>query len=233
MNAPGAESSEKEQVVLLHGLARSSGSMEVMADALKEAGYGVCNIAYPSTDHSLEVLLEKTVLPAVKLCFGDGNQPVHFVTHSMGGILVRMLYKAAPELVTGRTVMLGTPNKGSEAVDELKDLTVFSWLNGPAGHQMGTGDDSVPRSLGPAEFEVGIIAGTKSYNPLLSSLIPGKDDGKVSLESAKLEGMADFLAASVNHTFMMKDPEVIRQSLHFLKHGKFAPSEQADQTGTD
>jgi hypothetical protein len=117
--------------------------------------------------------------------------------------------------------MLSPPNRGSEAVDKFKGTKIFQWLNGPAGQQLGTDDTSLPKKLAPPRYEVGIITGDWSINPILSLLIPGKDDGKVSVESAKLEGMKDFLVVPEAHTFIMNDDEVLRQAAFFLKHGLF------------
>ena len=146
---------------------------------------------------------------------------VHFVTHSMGGILVRF-YLANHRLVNlGRVVMLSPPNQGSETVDKLANMPGFGWLNGPAGQQLGTDENSLPNRLGPADFELGIITGNRSINLILSTMIPGPDDGKVAVERAKLAGMADFLVVPHSHPFIMKKPLVIEQTQFFLEHGRF------------
>ena len=151
------------------------------------------------------------------MVFGSGS----FLLPSMGGILVRMYLKANKRDDIGRVVMLGPPNQGSEIVDALKDLTVFELLNGPAGLQLGTGPADVPKALGPVDFELGVIAGTQSINLLLSTLLPGDNDGKVSVESTKVERMKDFVALPTTHPLMMRNQAVIDQTLHFLRHGQF------------
>lgn len=213
---------QQPPVVLLHGLARSAASMATLERALQQAGYRVCNVDYPSRQYSIEALARDYVAPAVARCTGSADRPVHFVTHSMGGIIVRQM--AATGAITGirRVVMLGPPNHGSELVDQMQTVRLFSAVGGPAGSQLNTGAASMPQSLGPAGFELGIIAGTRSVNPLLSLMIPGADDGKVSVESARLDGASDFLALAVSHPFIMVDGRAIAQTLHFLRYGAFA-----------
>lgn len=206
-------------VILLHGLARSAGSMDPLAEYLEERGYQVVNVGYPSRHFTIEELAEVAVPLGLDEC-EDGKR-VHFVTHSMGGILVRQ-YLAQHQLdALGRVVMLGPPNQGSEVVDKLGGMPGFEWLNGEAGLQLGTGEESLPLALGPADFDLGIIAGTASINPMLSTLIPGDDDGKVSVLRAQLEGMSDFLTVPATHTFLMQNDEVMQQVAHYLEFGKF------------
>lgn len=211
-----------EAVVLLHGLARTSDSMSRMASALEAKGYRVCNVSYPSRKHSIEVLAADFVAPAVRNCRTSETETVHFVTHSLGGIVVRQLARSEGDLKIGRVVMLSPPNHGSEVVDKLGTLSLFTLINGPAGLQLATGEEFVPRSLGPASFDVGIVTGNRTVNPILSLLIPGTDDGKVSIESAKLEGMADFCVIPASHPFIMNDRRAIGLALAFLADGRFA-----------
>ncbi|ORE88571.1 lipase [Oceanococcus atlanticus] len=212
---------EAASVVTLHGLARSAQSMERMGESLQSQGYRLCNIGYPSRHHSIEVLATDHVLPQIEACLAQQSGPLHFVTHSLGGIIVRMLAARGHLPEIGRVVMLGPPNNGSEVVDKLAGLAPFRWLNGPAGSQLGTTEQSVPKQLGPAQFELGVIAGSSSINWLLSMLIPGDDDGKVSLASTRLEGMRDHLIVPVSHPFLMKNRTVMDQTAHFLRHGQF------------
>ena len=210
-----------ECVVLLHGLARTASSMSKMAKRLEAEGYAVINDGYPSRKKTIEELAPEAVKGGVAGCRRRGAKAIHFVTHSLGGILVRYYLERRdiPEL--GRVVMLGPPNQGSEAVDALKDTPGFAALNGPAGYQLGTDEQSVPRQLGPAGFEVGVIAGTRSINLILSTYLPDPVDGKVSVQGTRLEGMADHLTVPHRHPFLMKRDEVIRQTLHFLRTGRF------------
>ncbi len=210
-----------EHVILLHGMCRTRRSMAALETALVQAGYQVSNIDYPSRSAGIEKLSEQAVGGAVDKCRKEGSTTLHFVTHSLGGILVRSYLSrhTLPEL--GRVVMLGPPNQGSEIVDRLGCLWLFGAINGPAGRELGTGPDSTPNRLGPVTFPLGVIAGNRSINWINSCMIPGPDDGKVSVERTQVAGMADHIVVPATHPLMAKKPVVIRQVIRFLRTGAF------------
>lgn len=210
-----------EGVVLLHGLWRTSASMAKMESALASEGYIVLNCDYPSRKQPIEQLSVAVVGGALADERLRGCSKVHFVTHSMGGILVRYYFASRKDERLGRVVMLGPPNKGSEVVDRLRGWWVFRKANGPAGLQLGTGKHSLPNRLGPVPFALGVIAGDCSINWINSCMIKGRDDGKVSVESTKVEGMQDHLIVHTTHPFMMKNRRVITSVIAFLEFGQF------------
>ena len=206
-----------ECVVLLHGLTRTGQSMKSLEFALKKASYKVVNARYPSTQKPIEQLTSY-VGKAAQKC--GGADKLNFVTHSMGGIVLRAWLRENRPVNLGRVVMLAPPNQGSEVVDAFDGRGIFGVM-GPAAKELGTGPDSLPRKLGPANFSLGIIAGDKSSSRMFASELKGPNDGTVTVASTKLQGMKDHITLHVGHTFMMNNPLVVAQALTFLRKGRF------------
>ena len=219
---------DNECVVLLHGLARGALSMSRMERALREAGYCTANVGYPSRKYPVETLADIAVSRGLEACrTQDGVKTVHFVTHSLGGILLRqyLSQNEIPEL--GRVVMLGPPNQGSAAVDALGVVPGFDWLHGPAGRQLGKGEESVPLRLGPVDFELGVIAGNRTIDPITSTTLDNPNDGRVTVADTHVEGMKDFAVVEHSHAFMMRMRRTIDLTIAFLVNGEFGdPSSQ-------
>ena len=210
-----------EYVILLHGMGRTKRSMRKLEKHLLGKGYKTLNHGYSSTSKSIKSIAEEEIPAVIAKCRRQKASKIHFVTHSLGGIVVRQYLQTKFLPKGSRIVMLGPPNHGSEIADYLKGFFLFKWLNGPAGQELGTDKHSVPNTLKPIKAEVGIITGNKNLNPFFSGLISGPNDGKVSVESAKLKGMRDFIVLPCNHTFIMKDKAAMKQVVYFLEYGKF------------
>lgn len=220
--APASFAASSEQcVVLLHGLARVSNSMGELQEKLSHSGYDAVNINYPSRQHAIEVLANDAVGRGLESC--AEAETVHFVTHSLGGILLRYYVENKPIENLGRVVMLGPPNQGSEIVNGMLKVPGFKFFGGPTGTALGVGEGHIPNALGPVEFDLGIIAGSTNINPLSLLFIPGQNDSIVSVESTKVEGMREHIVLPVTHTFMMRNNEVIDNVIHYLKTGSFIP----------
>ena len=217
-------SAHADCVVLLHGLARTSKAMDKLASELAELDYKIANVDYPSREKPIEELSPLVVSEGIRQCQTSETEKIHFVTHSMGGILIRYYLESNEIDNLGHVVMIAPPNQGSEVVDKLSGVPGYAVVNGPAGQQLGTDPNSIPSNMGPVDYSVGVIAGNKTFNPLLSQFLPNPDDGKVSVESTKVEGMADFVVVNASHPFIMEDDEVIGYTLSFLKSGSFGVS---------
>lgn len=218
----------REAVILLHGLGRSRVSMLRLERALRRAGYRTHNETYPSTRRGIAHLAREVVGRRLDVVRGWGVEHVHFVTHSMGGVLVRHFAERVGVPEGTRAVMIAPPHGGSEVAEFLRDWRPARWHFGPALGELGMGEASVPRALGPLRLEAGVIAGGRAWTPLFNRLFEGDYDGLVSIESARAPGVADFAVVPLAHTFIAARPVVIRQALHFLRHGRFLHAPGAD-----
>jgi triacylglycerol lipase len=211
-----------DPVILIHGLGRTAASMAILGSRLEDAGYRVVRFGYPSTSEPIDTLVAE-LQAEVERCCRVETETVHFVTHSMGGVLVRAYLAGQPPAHRGRVVMLSPPSHGSEIVDTFASTPLLRSLLGPAGSQLGTGASGIAQRLPPIRFNLGIMTGDRSLNPLSSWLIPGPDDGKVGVDRARLAGAADFLVLPATHTFIMNRRDVADEAIHFLQEGRFRP----------
>jgi triacylglycerol lipase len=199
--------------------------MARIEEALIADGYRVLNLNYPSRRRRIEEIADIDLDGALSTVRAASPAKIHFVTHSLGGIVVRYYLKHHLLSKLGRVVMLSPPNQGSELVDRLAHAILFRVTQGPAAQQLRASANEFLERLGPVGFELGVIAGSKSFDPLAVWLIPGPNDGKVSVERAKVTGMRDFLVLPHSHTFIMRRPAAIDQIIHFLHHGAFRSME--------
>ncbi len=208
-----------DTVVLLHGFGRSNTAMWLLAKRLENADYKVVRVGYNSLQSCPEEILHE-ISRQIESCCTELEQPVHFVGHSMGGLMIRAYLGKHKVKHMGKAVLIGTPNKGTPIVDIFQD----SWwmkLAGPMASNLGTDDNNFPHTLPAPDYPLGIIAGVTDSG-FFSAQIPGKDDGLVPVASTYLEGMNDFIIIETNHSMMRYNEEVALQTIEFLKHGQFS-----------
>jgi pimeloyl-ACP methyl ester carboxylesterase len=222
----------QDGVVLLHGISRTARSFGKMETALVGAGFVTLNLDYASRRKPLSALAED-IRPAIKR-FAEGiDGTIHFVGHSMGGLLARVyLAKYRPQRL-GRVVMLGTPNGGSEIADGLKNFLPFRAWFGPAGQQLGTERDAATHALlPPIDYPVGIVAGNRSVDPLASVFLPRPHDGRVSVANTKLDGMVDHVGCPQRIRFCRRTRWQSRRRWRFCGMGRSNPRAFFSEVGT-
>ena len=193
--------------------------MRKLATYLQKDGFDVINLSYPSTAHTIEDLTE--IINKEISQRTPENKRIHFVGYSMGGLMVRALIHKYNYKNLGKVVQLAPPNQGSELADFVKNFWPYKKIFGPAGQQLITDQSAVKHIFGEVNYELGIIAGNATIDPISSAIIPGENDGKVAVERTKLEGMKDHIVVSASHTFFPSNKEVQKQTLYFLKNGNF------------
>ena len=224
---PAAAADPRECVVLLHGVGMGAWVMQPLADALEAAGYRPINLSYPSRKMPIEQIAGEW-LPVKLREGGAAAAPrVHFVAHSMGSLVTRLYLRDHRPANLGRVVMLGPPNHGSAAADRSSQSALLRALMGVNLPRLGTGETAIARQLGPADFEVGVIAGKSALNLLFRKDLGTEHDGAVTVESARLEGMRDFIVLPHSHTVMLWRSAVHAQVLAFLRDGRFVHANDA------
>ena len=219
--ASGTEAAPTHCVVLLHGIAGFALVLKSMEWSLEEEGYFVANVTYPSLTEPIETLSVEAVEEGLGRCAEQGLSRVHFVTHSMGGILVRQYLSEREIEGLERVVMLAPPNQGSQYADYVGATPLRKVYEPDVLPQLGTGDESVPRRLGAPGFEFGVIAGTRNLRKFLPGTPREPSDGVVTIEETKAPGMKDFVLVPVTHTGIVWNDEVQRQTAYFLRNGRF------------
>ncbi|MCX6807579.1 MAG: alpha/beta hydrolase [Patescibacteria group bacterium] len=226
--------SKGDYVVLVHGLIRSSGSLDNLAKFLADKGYSVLNFDYLSTKYDITTISREYLKKAVFTYCTDPDRKIHFITHSLGGIVVKDFLGSTELPNLGRVVMLAPPNKGSELADVVKRIPGAEFLLGPNLDKLGAEEPNIFTANTKINFEVGIVAGNASSNMLNSEIIPGDDDGKVSVESTKLTGMKDFIVVPETHNTMINTGIVWQAADNFIRYGAFseASSNQLTKNGS-
>lgn len=215
---------QKEVVILLHGIGHTKWNMFLSERAMKKAGYATYNITYPSLKHDIPTLSKYLKNNLNKSNIWDNYEKVHFVTHSMGGVITRTYLQTEkdniPEDKLGRVVMIAPPHQGSEVSDFLKDIFLYKWSFGPAGQQLTTEYQSAQKS--DIYYDLGIIAGKKEWPYVIARfIIPNESDGRVAVERTKLKGMKDHIVVPATHSFISWKASTHQHVINFIKNGHF------------
>jgi triacylglycerol lipase len=226
---PPAAARGVDDVVLLHGLGRSDRAMRPLEHALARAGYRVHNLAYPSLAEEPAQLVA-IVQEQVDACCARAER-LHFVTHSLGGLVARAALAERPRANLGRVVMLAPPNNGSEYGDLVRESGLGGGELAPALAALGTDPAGFARALPVPSYELGVIAGTRTLNPLDAVVIAGASDGAVSVASTQLPGMTDFVTVDATHASIRRRADVHAQVIAFLRDGRFARTVQPVRAG--
>lgn len=189
-----------------------------LGDRIEEAGFRVVPVGYDSVNESLAEILRQ-VGQQVSACCDGGRGRLHFVGHSLGGLVIRAYLKEHRNGMLGRVVLIGTPNQGTPLVDRFREAWWLKLLGEPA-LSLGTDPGSFPNTLPPPDYPVGVIAG-EDEGADNEEILPGADDGLVPVESTKVAGMADFIVVKTSHWGLRHDKEVAGQTVHFLREGRF------------
>lgn len=215
--AEPAEIKEHEMVFLLHGIGKGKYDMAALARKLRAAGYAVVNWGYPSTKYKLSELAEKLDEQVER--FPDYK--IHFVTHSMGGIVVRTFLAEHDVKHMGRLVMIAPPSQGAELAQFFGNWPVYKYLLGPAGQELKPGELGKCAAAGVPACEFGIIAGGTGRSIGINPLLPGDNDGTVTVESTKLDGAKDFALVPYPHPVIQMMPKTAELTISFLENGEF------------
>lgn len=204
-------------VILIHGLLQSSRCMTSMAASFKDAGYTPIEFDYPST----QVTIPEAARYLDKLIKSlDGIDEINFVTHSMGGLVVRAWSLEYDDPRLRRMVMLGTPNQGAELADITHQYWILRTAAGPGARQLGTRPNGLIPKLPLPKCEFAVIAGSSGTPAGWNPLIPGDDDGTVTVESTKLPGAADFVTVRTLHSRLLWDEESRLHCVNFIRDGR-------------
>lgn len=198
----------KEYVVLVHGFCRTARSMRKMEKALSAEGYEVVRVNYPSRKGRIEDFSEIHLFSIIQEKCPNPERTIHFVTHSMGGLIVRYFLSQHDLQNMGKLVMLAPPNHGSMYANMLTKIPFTQFFFGPALEQLQTGDKRFSNNLPEPHYDVGVIA--------------GKYDEKVSIKNTQIDLMKDFLVVPRMHTHIMNARKVLQTTKTFLQQGRFS-----------
>jgi pimeloyl-ACP methyl ester carboxylesterase len=214
----------EDVVVLLHGIGHSRWNMAMVERGMRRAGFSVLNLSYPSRTRTIEAIAAFLHERLRKKNLWQEGKRVHFVTHSMGGLVVRYYlekYKSEiPRGKLGRVVMIAPPIGGSEVADFLKNFLPYKWMFGPAGQELVT---AVRRADQTAPYyDLGIIAGSKKWPYVIANfIVRGEHDGRVAVVNTKLEGMKDHMVVPATHGFISWKASTHEQAVYFILNGAF------------
>jgi triacylglycerol lipase len=214
-------SAADEWVVLIHGMGRSTISLKRVEITLRKAGYHVVNVSFPSMRCPIEEMANGALEEAIRTRVPANAAKIDFVTHSLGGIVLREFLAHRHVTNLGRVVMLAPPNHGSQIADRFKSNALGRWILGPAGRELGTSQTDLPQRLPAVNYETGVIAGDRSADPWFAGILPHPNDGKVTVKNAQVEGMTDFIVVHYSHMWMMWHKPTLDEVLFFLRDGHF------------